>query len=119
MKAPPGSDGLLRNGYLVLANLSDGRRNVLHCGARVRAKEALLIEGPLKDGKSLREALDVSTDQFVKITVSVDMEKDQLRCTVNEVSFEKALPDGLSEITHIGYAVDGALMDFESIRVSH
>ncbi len=116
MKAVSGGDGLLSNGYLAFG---DGANDaaLIKCGARLRAKNASIIQGPLLKGESKSIKIDAPDDEGLEIAVKVDLITRKIVFTTNGVTIEARLQQPLKSITHVGYVMDSALIEFAPIEV--
>ena len=116
MKAVPAGDGLLSNGYLAFG---DGANDaaLIKCGARLRAHNASIIQGPLLKGNAKSAKFDATDDKGLEIIVRVDLKTQKLVFTTNAVIIEAGIQQPLKSITHVGYVMDSALIDFAPIEV--
>ncbi len=117
VKAVTGGDGLLSNGYLAFGD-GPGDADLIKCGARLRAKQVSIIQGPLLKGKSRSANIDVSDNKPVEIVVTVDLKARKVTYKANEVTLEARIERPLKSVTHVGYALDSALIDFAPIKIS-
>jgi len=116
MKAVTGGQGLLSNGYLAFgAGIKD--KDLIKCGARLRARQASIVQGPLLEGKSKGAKINAPDDKGMEIIVKVDLKKQNLVYTANGLIIEAQIQRPLQSITHVGYAMDGALIDFTPVEV--
>ena len=116
MKAVPGGKGLLSNGYLAFG---DGARDnaLIKCGARLRQQQASIIQGPFLKGKSKTEKISAPDAKALEIIVKVDLKTQNIVYTANGVTIEARFQRPLQSITHVGYAMDNALIDFTPVEV--
>jgi hypothetical protein len=84
---------------------------------RIQAGQALIVQGSLKGGVSERTAIKVDAGQPVDIVAVIDLPKQQVTMTANDVTIQAKLEQPLESITHIGYAVDNAQIDFTPIEI--
>jgi hypothetical protein len=116
MKAVPDGDGLLSNGYLAFGDAADDAA-LLKCGARLRAKNASIIKGPLLNGESRSVDIDVPDEKEIEIIVKVDLKNRNIVFTINGVTIEAKTQQSLKSITYVGYVMDSALIDFAPIEI--
>ena len=116
VKAVPGGRGLLRNGYIAFG---DGPKDeqLVKCGARLAAKTATIVQGPLLKSKPKHAPIKAPGDKALAIVVKVDLTAQKVTCTVDGVKIESPLKRPLKSITHLGYAVDSALIDFAPVEI--
>jgi hypothetical protein len=116
IKAVKGGDGLLSNGYLAFGSRANDAA-LIKCGVRLRAKNASIIQGPLLKGKSKSVEIKVPNDKGLEIVVRVDLKNQKIVYTVDGVTIEAAIQKPLKSITHVGYAIDSALIDFAPVEI--
>jgi hypothetical protein len=116
IKAVPGSDGLLSNGYLAFGNRANDAA-LIKCGARLRAKNASIIQGPLLKGNAKSVKINVPDDKGLDIVVRVDLTNQKIVYTADGVTIETGIQKPLKSITHVGYVIDSALVDFAPIKI--
>jgi hypothetical protein len=116
IKAVSGGDGLLSNGYLAFGNKANDAA-LIKCGARLRAKNASIIQGPLLKGESKSVKIDAPDDKGMEIVVEVDLKTRKIVYTTNGVKIEARIRQPIKSITHVGYVMDSALIDFAPIEV--
>jgi outer membrane protein assembly factor BamB len=116
IKAVPGGDGLLSNGYLAFGDGANDA-SLIKCGVRLRAKNASIIQGPLLKGESKSIKIDAPDDKGLEIIVKVDLITRKIVFTTNGVTIEARLQQPLKSITHVGYVMDSALIEFAPIEV--
>ena len=116
MKAVTGGRGLRSNGYLAFG---DGVRDaaLIKCGARLRTQQASIIQGPLLKGKAKDAKINVPDDKDLEMIVKVDLKTQNIVYTINGVTIEDPIERPLESITHVGYAMDSALIDFTPVEV--
>jgi len=116
VKAVSGGRGLLRNGYVAFG---DGPKDeqLVKCGARLAAKTATIVQGPLLKSKPKHATIKPPGDKALAIVASVDLNAQKVTATVDGVKVEAPLKRPLKSITHLGYAVDSALIDFAPIEI--
>ncbi len=116
IKAVQGSDGLLSNGYLAFG---DGAKDaaLIKCGARLRAKNISIIQGPLLKGNAKNVEFNVPDDKGLEIVVRVDLKNQKIVYKADGVTVEARIQRPLKSITHVGYVIDSALIDFAPIEV--
>ncbi len=116
IKAVQDGDGLLSNGYLAFGNKANDS-SLIKCGVRLRAKNASIIQGPLLKGKSKSVDINVPEDKGLEIIVRVDLKSQKIVYTVDGVTIKAVIQEPLKFITHVGYAIDGALIDFAPVEI--
>ena len=116
MKAVSGGNDLLSNGYLAFGNGTTDTR-LIKCGARLRTRQASIIQGALLKGKSTSAKIDTTNDKGVEIVVRVNLKTQKISYTANGVIMEAQIERPLQSITHVGYAINSALIDFAPVEV--
>ncbi|NOZ19559.1 MAG: PQQ-binding-like beta-propeller repeat protein [Planctomycetes bacterium] len=111
------SGGGLVNGFIAFGN-TPKEEQLVHCGLRVAAKSALIIQGPIKGGKSKGAKIEVARDHAYKMKVVVDLENKKVTLTVKKVTVEMPLVLDLKSITYVGYSVDSACTDFSPVKTT-
>ncbi|UCE24855.1 MAG: PQQ-binding-like beta-propeller repeat protein, partial [Candidatus Zixiibacteriota bacterium] len=117
IKAVTGGDGLLSNGYLAFGNRANDAA-LIKCGVRLRAKNASIIQGPLLKGESETVKIDIPDDKSMEIVVEVDLKTRKIVYKVDDVTIEASIKKPMKSITHVGYAIDSALIDFAPIEIN-
>ena len=54
----------------------------------------------------------------MEIVVEVDLKSQKIVYTINGVTIEAGIQKKLKTITHVGYAIDSALIDFAPIEIN-
>jgi outer membrane protein assembly factor BamB len=116
MMVPVDSRGALQNGFLAFGDGAT-ENELIKCGVRLRNARALLIQGPLASGKTDSVPLDVSAGKVLEIAVTVDLAKQQVTYVAGGETVRAALARPLKSITHVGYVMDNALVDFANIEI--
>jgi outer membrane protein assembly factor BamB len=116
MKAVSGGGVLLSNGYLAFGDRANDA-SLIKCGARLRAKNASIIQGSLLKGNAKSVKIKAPDDKGLKIVVTVDLKTQKIVFTINGVTIEAGIQRPLKSITHVGYVMDSALIDFAPIEV--
>ncbi|NQV34095.1 MAG: PQQ-binding-like beta-propeller repeat protein, partial [Phycisphaeraceae bacterium] len=117
LKAVPNNQDLLSNGYLVFGDGTvDGK--LIKCGAQLRTQRATIVQGPLKTGQVQGAKVSVQGESGLDILVTVDLKTQEIVYQAGSVMIEARLQRPLRAITHIGYAVDSAVIDFAPIEIS-
>ena len=116
MLVPARDTGVSRNGFLAFGDGTTDDK-LVKCGARLRQNRALLIQGPINDGKIKNAPINVAAGKPVDIVVKVDLGAQRVTYTAAGVTVEAQLERPLKSITHVGYAMDGALVDFAPIEI--
>ncbi len=117
MKSVSGAKGLLSNGYLAFGDGGDDAQ-LIKCGVRIRAKQALVIQGLVATGTTQRKPIEVKPDAPIDLIVRVDLDKQQVTMTANGLKIQTQLERPLERITHLGYVIDNAAIDFAPIEVN-
>ena len=116
MLVPARDTGMLRNGFLAFgAGTADAK--LVKCGARLKQSKILLIQGPVNGGRVKNAPIEVANGKPVDIVVTVDLAAQQVTYTANGVTLEAQLEAPLKSITHVGYAMDSALVDFTPVEI--
>ena len=116
IKAVLRSDGLLSNGYLAFGDKANDA-SLIKCGVRLKAKNASVIQGSLLKGESESVKIDTADDKGMEIVVKVDLKSQKIVYTVDGVTIEARILQPLKSITHAGYVMDSALIDFAPIEI--
>ncbi len=117
VRAVPQGAGMLRNGFLAFGDGVDDA-SLVKCGARLQTQQTLLIQGPLLDGGTTKSApLDAPEARGAEIVVKVDLKAQKVTYTANGVTLEVELARPLKSITHVGYAMESALIDVAPIDI--
>ena len=116
MKAVSGGSGLLSNGYLAFG---DGAADaaLIKCGARLRTPRAAIVQGPLLKGASKSAKISAPNDKGVQIEVRVDLRAQKIVYTANGETIEAPIRRPLKSITHVGYVMDAAIIDFSPVEI--
>jgi hypothetical protein len=61
--------------------------------------------------------INVPDDKGLEIVVRVDLKSQKIVYTVDGVTIEAGIQKPLKSITHIGYAIDSALIDFAPVEI--
>lgn len=107
------SDQLI-NGFLAFGG-GPKDEQLIKCGFRMRNKAAMIVQGPLKDGKTTLKKMDVRADETLDVEVTVDLVAQKVRFAVKGQTLEAAIQQRMDKITHVGYCVDNATCDFSPI----
>ena len=78
---------------------------------------AVLVQGPLSGGQTIGAPVELSDNQPIDIVVTVDLDSQQVIYTANGVEVKAQLKRPLKAITHVGYAMDNAVVDFAPLDV--
>ena len=116
MKAVPDAKGLQRNGYLAFGDSPEDAR-LIKCGVRLRTPRAAIVQGPLLKGVSKGAKITAPGDKGVEFLVTVDLKTQKIVYMANGVTVETRIQRPLKSITHVGYVIDSALVDFAPVRV--
>ena len=76
-----------------------------------------LIQGPFTDAKSKVASIKAPDDKGAELTVQVNLKDQKVTLTVNGVTIESKLQTPLKRITHVGYAMDRAIVDCSPIEI--
>ena len=117
IKAVSANSSLLSNGYIAFGNKPNDAA-LIKCGIRLRAESLLIVQGPLLKGDSKTEKIKPPGNKTIEITVTVNLETRQITCTANNVTVKAEIKNPLKSITHIGYAIDSALIDVAPIKIT-
>ena len=116
MRGVDGIRGLLSNGYLLFGDSAD-EAHLVKCGAQLRAQRVRIIQGAVGKGKGASAEIKVPKDKSLSLVVTVDLGKQTITYTANRVKLEAKLARPMKSITHIGYAMQSAVIDFAAIEV--
>lgn len=115
-RAAADAKGLLRNGFLAFGSGTDEAK-LVKCGTRLQTQTALIHQGPLADSKAQSAAIKAPEEEGAALEVTVDLKAGKLTYTANGVSQETVLAQPMDSITHVGYAVIGAVIDAAPIEI--
>ena len=116
MKAVRDGRGLQSNGYLAFGDgVVDTR--LIKCGARLRTPRAAIIQGPLLKGQGENAKIKAPGEKGLEIVVTVDLKARKIVYTAGTVTVEAQIERPLRSITHVGYAMDTALVDFAPVEI--
>jgi hypothetical protein len=90
---------------------------LIKCGVRFRNARALIIQGPLSSGKTDAVPLEFALGTVLELEVTVDLAKQQVTFVAGDETVTAALEQPLKSITHVGYVMDNALVDFSDLQV--
>ena len=62
--------------------------------------------------------IDIPDNKSMEIVVEVDLKTRKIVYTVDRVTIEAGIQKPLKSITHVGYVMDSALIDFAPIEIS-
>ena len=116
MLLPADSGGTLNNGFLAFGN-GVTEDKLIKCGVRFRNGRALIIQGPLSSGKTDAVPLEFALGTVLELEVTVDLAKQQVTFIAGDETVTTALEQPLKSITHVGYVMDNALVDFSDLQV--
>jgi len=116
MVVPAGSSGTLINGFFAFGDGATEAK-LIKCGARLKASRALLVQGPLDSGKTDSVAIEIAVGQILEIAVSVDLVRQRVSYTAAGQTIAADLERPLASITHAGYVMDNALVDFANVQI--
>jgi outer membrane protein assembly factor BamB len=116
MMTPAEGKGLLRNGYLAFGAGTDDA-SLIKCGVRMQPQRAAIHQGPLVGGKGKSMAIKAKQGEIVDMRVTVDLEAGKVSYRVKGESMEVKLANVPKSITHVGYAMENALVDFAPIEI--
>ncbi|MHC4118233.1 MAG: outer membrane protein assembly factor BamB family protein [Planctomycetota bacterium] len=115
LKAVANAQGLQSNGYLAFGDgVVDSR--LIKCGARLRNQRAAIIQGPLQEGRAAGAKVNAG-GKGLEILVTVDLKAQKVIYKANSVTLEAKIQKPLRSITHVGYAMDTALVDFAPVEM--
>ncbi|MGD2175467.1 MAG: PQQ-binding-like beta-propeller repeat protein, partial [Candidatus Brocadiaceae bacterium] len=117
VRAVPQGAGMLRNGFLAFGDGTDEAK-LVKCGVRLQTQKTLLVQGPLLEGGTTKQAdVNAPDAKGAAIVVRVDLKEQKVTYTANGVTLEARLERPLKSITHVGYAMDSALVDVAPVEV--
>ncbi|MCP4453717.1 MAG: PQQ-like beta-propeller repeat protein, partial [Planctomycetes bacterium] len=116
LRAVPNNQDLLSNGYFVFGDgMVDGK--LIKCGVQLRTQRATIVQGPLKAGQVQGSKISVQANESLEILVTVDLKTKEIVYQAGSVTIKASLYRPLKSITHIGFAVDSAVIDFAPIEI--
>ena len=117
IRAVPESQGLLRNGFLAFGG-SAKEAELVKCGVRLQLQKASIIQGPFQEEEktSVSATVDVPETTALEAVVTVDLAAGKVTYVANGVKLEAKLKSPLRAITHLGYVMEGALIDVAPIE---
>ena len=116
MMTPVEGKGLLRNGYLAFGAGTD-EAELIKCGVRVQPQRAIIVHGPLLGGKGKGTGIKAASGEVIDMSVTVDLEAGKVAYAVKGSTVEVTLTDPPKAVTHVGYVMENALVDFAPIEV--
>ncbi len=69
-------------------------------------------------GKSKNARIETADDKSVEIVVKLNLRTQKILYTANGVTIEAEIQRPLKSITHVGYVIDSALIDFAPVEVN-
>jgi len=116
VKAVPNAGGLLSNGYLAFGDGATDAR-LIKCGAKLKTQQASIVQGAFTNAESMFAPIKAPDNKGAEITVQVNLKDQKVTLTANGVTIESKFQTPLKRITHVGYAMDRALIDFTPIEI--
>jgi len=116
MRVPSESSGMLINGFLAFGD-GMNEAKLIKCGARLRNGRAMLIQGPLDSGKSDGATIDLAVGKLLEIVVTVDLANQRVTYAAGGETITADLERPLKSITHVGYVMDNAVVDFSDVEI--
>jgi hypothetical protein len=105
-----------RNGFLVFGDRT-AEAALIKCGVRFKGGRAMVMQGPFAGGQAKGVSIQVPPDgQTIEMRVTVDLAARQVTFNAAGESVTATLEQPLKAITHVGYLVDNALVDFAAIE---
>lgn len=117
IKAVPAGDGLLSNGFLAFGDKPNDAA-LIKCGIKLRAENVSIIQGPLLSGNAKTAKIKPPGGKTLEITVTVNLEAGKIVCTADGVTVQADIQRPLKSITHVGYAIDSAIIDVAPVEIS-
>ncbi|NUQ64696.1 MAG: PQQ-binding-like beta-propeller repeat protein [Pirellulales bacterium] len=111
------ADGNLKNGFLLFG---DGPEDaaLVKCGLRYAMSKAVVIQGAFSGGKTSAETFEPREEKTYELDVTVDLAAGQVAMHVDMTTITATLDRPMQAISHVGYGVLDAAMDFGPIEVS-
>jgi len=106
----------LKNGYLAFGDSTEEAR-LVKCGLRVKMETAAIIQGPLTKNKGATTPRVTDPQQPHELTVTVDLASGNVTFKSGKATVTAKLEQPMKSITHIGYCVNNATVDFSPIEV--
>jgi hypothetical protein len=116
IKAAPAGDGLLSNGFLAFGDKPNDA-DLIKCGIKLRAESVSIIQGPLLSGDAKTAKIKPPGGKTLEITVAVNLEAGKIVCTADGVTVQADIQTPLKSITHVGYAIDSAVIDVAPVEI--
>jgi outer membrane protein assembly factor BamB len=118
IRAVPEGQGLLKNGFLAFGG-SAKEADLVKCGVRLQPQRASIIQGPFQDEEQTSVSATVNAPDAtgLEAVVTVDLSAQTIMYVANGVKLEAKLQSPLRAITHLGYVMDGALIDVTPIEI--
>ena len=89
-----------------------GDKQLVKCGIQFVQSTIRILEGPTPDLKGSKAKLENNPNQTFDLTVSVDLDKQQVTLTTNNQTLTAKLERPLKSITHTGFAAWNSVTDF-------
>ncbi len=113
----PGAKGFLVNGFVVFGDGPEVAK-LVKCGIRFKPQKAMIVQGSLAEGGTTKQ-VDVTAQvgKPVDLVVEVDLASQRVRLVAAGTTVEAKLARPLKSITHVGFAMDNAVVDFTPLKV--
>lgn len=108
--------GLLRNGHIAFGQ-GAAEAGLVKCGAGYVTRKATITQGPMKGGKAASANVGEIGDKGFDAVIEVDLPANSVRYTAAGKTVEAKLDRPIASVDHVGYVVNGAVMDFSPIRI--
>jgi len=106
----------LKNGYIAFGAGPD-EAELVKCGLRVAMKTAAIIQGPLAGNKGVTAACEIDPGKPHELTVTADLASGEVEFKSGKVAVTAKLVRPMKNITHIGYCVNKATVDFSPVEI--
>ena len=114
----PGAQGFLRNGFIAFGDGTSAEK-LIHCGIRYQPQKALIMQGGLTgDAKSKGVDVKALIGKVLDLVVRVDLAKQTVAFTANTATVDVKLAKPLKSITHVGFSMDSAVVEFSPLDIA-
>jgi len=113
----PGQSGFLVNGFIAFGDGPVDER-LVKCGIRFKPQKLMIVQGGLGgDAKVTSSDVKAPAGEPVDVIVRLDLAAERVSVTANGATAEAKLAGPLKSITHVGFAMDNAVVDFTPLKV--
>jgi outer membrane protein assembly factor BamB len=115
VKMQVAADSKLKNGFLVFGDAAEDAA-LVKCGLRIAAGKAVIVQGAMAGGKVADAATQADAAVPQEIDVAVDLATGQITMKAGAATVTAKWESPPKEITHVGYGVLDATVDFTAVE---